>query len=88
MTSRSYVCVVVGELELSNFGRQVGRSGHGLAAAGGGYYGIQVFTASMFTVLKLISLTIALGSGSARVTGLGSSLSIAYTVLRVFKFPA
>ena len=42
--------------------------GHRLAAAGAGN-GSQVFVASMLTVLLLISLTVALAAGSARVNG-------------------
>ena len=43
--------------------------GYGLAAAGVGN-GSQVFTASILTVLRLISLTVALAACSARVTGI------------------
>ena len=42
--------------------------------------GSQVFTAYMFTVLRLISLTVALAAGSARVTGHGASKIIIYRV--------
>ena len=48
--------------------------GHGLAAAGvGAHKESQVFATSMLPVLRLISLTVALATDSARVTGLGSS---------------
>ena len=48
--------------------------GHGLAAAGeGAGDGSQVFTASILTVLRLISLTVAFAAGSARATGLDAS---------------
>ena len=65
--------------------RQVSRSGktlllgNGLTAAGrepGN--GSQVFTAFLLTVLWLISLTIALAWGSARVAGLDASTYICY----------
>ena len=81
MKSRSSVCVVVASL---NFDRQVGRLGntllllgHRLAAAEGAGNESQVkFTASLLTVLRLISLTVALAEGSARVTGLNASTII------------
>ena len=69
----------------ANFDRQVGRSGktlllgYGPAAAGNGS---QVFIASMLTVLRLISLTVALAAGSARVTALGASIYIVHTLSR------
>ena len=46
--------------------------GHGLAAAGA-CNGSYMFTASMLTVLWLISLTVALAAGSARATDLDAS---------------
>ena len=69
----------------SNFDHKVGRSGktlllllsHGLAASG--VYKWEsglVFTASMLTFLRLISLTVALAAGSARVTAIGASTYI------------
>ena len=80
MMSRSSVCVVVKvELEMWPPSRSVGRGrhclGYGLAATGAGNWS-QAFTTSMLTVLRLISSTVALTAGSARVTGLGSSTSI------------
>ena len=51
---------------------------HALAAAEVGWAGneSQVFTASMLTALRFISLTVALAAGSVRETGLGSSFNI------------
>ena len=46
----------------------------GLQPWGEGGNGSQVFTASMLTVLRHISLTVALAAGSARVTGLDASI--------------
>ena len=67
----------------SNFDHQVGRSGEEIAAGpracsgrrgGEAGDGSRVFTTSMLTVHRLISLTVV-SSGSARVTGIGASYS-------------
>ena len=68
-------CVCVLWSRRLNFDHQVGRSGKTLLllgnrlAAAGTDNGIQVFTASMLIVLWLISLTVALATGLARVYG-------------------
>ena len=74
----------------SNFDPQVGRSGktllllgHGLAAAVGVVNGSQVFTASLLTVLRHISLTVALAVGSAHVTGLGKSIGASTKLVHI-----
>ena len=78
-TSRSSVRVVV-EIELWP-PKSVGRSGealllldHGLAAARGAGNESRVITPSILTVIRLISLTVALAAGSARATGLDASI--------------
>ena len=65
----------------SNFGRQVGRpvEATDLRPQETGN-GSQVFTASMLTVLRFISLTDGLAVGSARVTDLSSSMYKRHTV--------
>ena len=71
-------CVCCGRGARTLAAKSVGRGktllllGHGLAAEGGNWN--QVFTASMLTVLQLISLRFALAASSARVTGLRSSI--------------
>ena len=46
---------------------------HGLAPVGGAGNGSQVFTASMLTVFRLFSLTVALAAGSACARGLDAN---------------
>ena len=78
MTSRSYVRAVVEELELwppsRSVGEDIATAGSRASGRGGASNGSQVYTASMLTVLQLISLTVALAAGSARVTGRGASI--------------
>ena len=54
-------------------GKDTAAAGPWAFGRGVGGNGSQVFTASMLTVLRLLSSTVALAAGSARVTDLDAS---------------